>query len=144
MAEQHHEQLEDDVTPLDRIDEGGLDPGRLTLVGMYGAVITFIAICAMQFFFFALEQSQLTIKGAADPSAMLINQVAQQQDDLDKRTSWLDQTKGIARIPVKRAMVIAIEKYNSPAAKAGAPIFPVTAPAAPAIPMPPAKTEAKK
>ncbi len=75
----------------------------IVVVGIVGCVLVFVSIVALNALFLRVEQDEIAAKTAGQaPSDVRLSENEQQVILTEYR--WIDQEKGIVRIPVDRAM----------------------------------------
>jgi len=82
-------------------------------VGVVGAILLFVIIVGLQALFYRMEEGERSRKVYEQPYEAL------QQLDADQLSSlssygWVDQQRGIAHIPIERAMELVAAEARSP------------------------------
>ncbi len=92
------------------------DLSRGAFKGLIGAVILVVIIVVLQGLFFKARQSELAEKAASSPTQQLITMKAGQLERLHGYR-WVDQPRGVAAIPIERAMELVVrDSRRSPGA----------------------------
>ncbi len=83
------------------------------LVGVVGAILLFVVIVALQALFFRMQESERSRKVYEQPYEALQTLDA---DQLGTLTSygWVDQQRGVTRIPIERAMALLVAEARNP------------------------------
>lgn len=92
---------------------GGGDPNTptLVLVGIVGAILTFVAIVGVQALFYNAENQASRIINADDSS--LASRLRAEQLETINTYRWKDREKGIVTIPIDRAMDLVVERETA-------------------------------
>ena len=79
------------------------------LIGLVGAVVLVVIIVGLQAFFASVRQKEAAKKPSSPPYQALRQLDAEQLERLNSY-GWVNQTKGVAHIPIQRAMeIVAVE-----------------------------------
>lgn len=92
-------------------------PGTIAF-GIVGAILVFVVIVALQALFYRVQNSEIQRKVLAQQPEELSRLVAEQQQRLNTYR-WVDSAKGIAAIPIDRAMEITVREMDRAAQAAG-------------------------
>lgn len=98
-----------DSSPAD----DALDTSRIALVGLIGAITTFVIIVFLMVMYYQYTAAE-AIRDQDEPSAELATLVNRQQALL-ARYAWVNEQKKIAAIPIERAMQLVVAEYQVPA-----------------------------
>jgi len=85
------------------------DVSASVLVGVVGAILLFVIIVGLQALFYRMDESERSRKVYEQPDQAL------QQLDADQLAAltsygWVDQQRGVVRIPIERAMQLVVEE----------------------------------
>ncbi|HVJ81418.1 MAG TPA: hypothetical protein VNC50_10150 [Planctomycetia bacterium] len=119
-----HEKTAEDYGPQE------IQAGKVALVGVFGAVVTFGLMAATQVFFFSVQKRRLEGKHLDKPDVNLVSAVATQREQIEGYR-YVDQKNGVVTIPVARAMEKVLEARKAGGQPAFKDMGGVSAPAAP-------------
>ncbi len=85
------------------------DTARIAIIGVVGAVILFIIIVAIQALFYGMERAEQDRKEARERSETVAQVRAEQRQRIGSY-GWVDQKKGVVRIPIERAMELLVKR----------------------------------
>jgi hypothetical protein len=122
-----HEKTADDYGPQE------IQAGKVALVGIFGAVITFGLMVATQIFYFSVQQRRLEGKHLDKPDVNLVS-ARSEQEKMIEGYHYVDQKNGVVTIPIARAMERVLEARKAGGQPAFKDMGGVSAPAAPAAP----------
>ncbi len=91
------------------------DPNAKTVafVGIAGAVSVFLVVILLQIVFYRMQENETAHKVlSAGPQELA--QLEAQQGALLTGYAWVDESAGIARIPIERAMELTVHSLNNP------------------------------
>jgi hypothetical protein len=100
----------------------------VAIIGIIGAILTFVLIVLVQVFFHLVQESKLKDKGVEEPLTSTVSQKAAQLEAITNYR-WVDQKKNLVAVPIDLAMKEIIEKRN--AGQKSYPSNPALVPAAP-------------
>ena len=85
--------------------------GKITLVGVIGAILLFAIIVAMQALFYNVEEAQRTSKlGVGDPYEL--GRLRARQLEQLHAYRWLDKPNGVVGIPIELGMDLIVREAN--------------------------------
>ncbi len=79
----------------------------IVIVGVVGAVLIFVIIVALTALFLWVEEAEIAEKNAGQPPSNLRLSKNEQQVILTEYR-WIDQEKGIVRVPIDRAIELVL------------------------------------
>lgn len=85
-----------------------IDTRQVAVVAIFGAILVFVVIVALQVLFFRMEKQdrdQYTGQRPADLARMLAEQTIQLGT-----YRWVDRPAGVAQVPIRRAMQLELEE----------------------------------
>jgi uncharacterized membrane protein YhfC len=88
------------------------DASATIAFGIVGAILIFVLIVALQALFYRAENQEFQRKVVSQAPEELSRVVAEQQQQLSSYR-WIDSAKGIAAIPIDRAMELTVWDYNA-------------------------------
>lgn len=77
------------------------------VVGLVGAILLFVIIVALQGLFYSMERAEFERKANETPFEDLARLDAEQLEMLNSY-GWVDQQRGIVRVPIRRAMELVV------------------------------------
>jgi hypothetical protein len=89
------------------------NPSLTALVGVLGALVLVAVVILLQAFFYWAEKGETARKTAAQAPVELARLRASQQEILGTYR-WIDQPKGVAAIPIERAMALVLQEQAGP------------------------------
>lgn len=91
-----------------RTEAGGADPNTpsVVLVGVVGAIMVFVVIVALQALFYNTETQTIGRINEGDPQ--LLGRLRAEQLEAVSSYAWKDRDKGVAVIPIDRAMELTV------------------------------------
>jgi hypothetical protein len=92
---------------------GGGDPNTQTtvLVGIISAIMLFVVVVLLQALFYRVERSEALRKVEAVVPEELARLRVQQLDQLNSYR-WVDQTAGVAAIPIDQAIRLVVQEQG--------------------------------
>jgi hypothetical protein len=83
------------------------------VVGVVSAILLFVIVVALQAVFLRMQEGERSRKVYEQPNEALQKLDA---DQLGTLTSygWVDQQRGVTRIPIERAMAVVVEEMRTP------------------------------
>jgi hypothetical protein len=88
-----------------------LDTSLTAVVVLVGAILTFVAIVAVQALFYQVQQREFERKVVASEPAELRSLQADQLGDLNSYR-WIDKQNGVVAIPIDEAMKRIVEEES--------------------------------
>jgi len=89
------------------------DVSASAVVGVVSAILLFVVVVALQALFFRMQEGERSRKVYEQPYEALQKLDA---DQLGTLTSygWVDQQRGVTRIPIERAMALVVAEARNP------------------------------
>ena len=89
------------------------DPKALSIIfgGLVGAVGVFLVVILLQIVFFRMQEMETAKKVVSMAPEELATMRAQQQANLNGY-GWVDESAGVVRIPIERAMELTVQDIN--------------------------------
>lgn len=89
-------------------EQENIDSQRLAVVGIFGALVIFVAIVGVQVLFYRLEKSDVLSKDTNKPRDLAIVQTEQATSISTYR--WVDRSTATVTLPIKRAMQLEVDR----------------------------------
>ncbi len=84
-----------------------IDSQRVAVIGIFTAIVIFVAIMLVQVLFYRTEKAGMALKDAAKPRELADVQTEQATSLTTYR--WVDRDTDTVTIPIKRAMQLEVE-----------------------------------
>ncbi len=81
------------------------------VVGIIGVVVVFVSIVLLQALFFHMQEGEMDRKVYRQTNEELRSLDAQQMETLNSY-GWIDQSGGVAHIPIKNAMELVVLEHG--------------------------------
>lgn len=93
-----------------RYDDPNVTVGAV--VGIVGVIVIFVSIVLLQALFFHMQEGEMERKVYRQTNEELRSLNAQQLETLNSY-GWVDQTNGVARVPIAKAMELVAAEYSN-------------------------------
>ena len=90
-----------------RYDDPNVPIGAV--IGIVGVILTFVSIVLLQALFFYMQEDEMDRKVYRQTNEELRSLTAAQMETLNS-FGWVDQTNGVAHIPIDRAMDLIVSE----------------------------------
>lgn len=94
------------------VEQENVDTQSVAIVGIFGAIVTFVLILGVQVLYYRLMRTDYLKKVVAPGCAELHEMVSEQQGSIQSY-KWADRSKQVVTIPIATAMDAVVEDLKA-------------------------------